>query len=50
MTTDDFNETDPFDVAPLRLTVDLSAVAENWRAMAKRSGNARAGAVVNHPL
>lgn len=46
MTTDDFNETDPFDVAPLRLTVDLNAIAENWRAMAKRSGNARAGAVV----
>ncbi len=46
MTTDDFTETDPFDVAPLRLTIDLGAIADNWRAMARRSGNARTGAVV----
>lgn len=46
MTTDDFTETDPFDVAPLRLTIDLCAIADNWRAMARRSGNARTGAVV----
>ena len=46
MTTDDFSETDPFDVAPLRLTIDLGAIADNWRAMARRSGNARTGAVV----
>lgn len=32
--------------APLRLTVDLSAIAENWREMARRSGKARAAAVV----
>jgi alanine racemase len=32
--------------APLRLTVDLSAIADNWRDMARRSGKARAAAVV----
>lgn len=32
--------------APLRLTVDLSAIAENWREMARRSGSARTAAVV----
>lgn len=39
-------ELDPFDTAPLRLTVDLAALAENWQALAKRSGRARTGAVV----
>lgn len=38
--------TEAFDAAPLRLTVDLAALADNWRAMARRSGRARAGAVV----
>ncbi|EKF58347.1 alanine racemase [Agrobacterium albertimagni AOL15] len=32
--------------APLRLTIDLSAIADNWREMARRSGKARAAAVV----
>lgn len=50
--TDDFDdsfseiETDGFDAAPLRLTVDLGALADNWRDMARRSGKARASAVV----
>jgi alanine racemase len=35
-----------FDAAPLRLTVDLDAVVENWRTMARLSGRARTGAVV----
>lgn len=35
-----------FDVAPVRLTVDLGALADNWREMQRRSGNARAAAVV----
>ena len=35
-----------FDAAPLRLTVDLAALAGNWRRMAALSGSARAGAVV----
>ncbi|NTF31392.1 alanine racemase [Rhizobium skierniewicense] len=39
-------ETDAFDTAPLRLTVDLAALADNWRDMAKRSGEARTSAVV----
>ncbi|MDO1581673.1 alanine racemase [Rhizobium oryzicola] len=43
---DDLVETDPFDFAPLRLTVDLQALADNWRDMAHRSGKARASAVV----
>ncbi|SIP92402.1 alanine racemase [Rhizobium sp. RU35A] len=43
---DELMETDPFDAAPLRLTVNLEALAENWRDMAARSGRARAGAVV----
>ncbi len=45
---DGFSETevDAFDVAPLRVTVDLGALADNWRDMAKRSGKARASAVV----
>ncbi|WP_142586915.1 alanine racemase [Pseudorhizobium halotolerans] len=37
---------DPFDIAPVRLTVDLGALAENWRDMAERSGSARTAAVV----
>ncbi|XUY27666.1 alanine racemase [Agrobacterium sp. rho-8.1] len=50
--TDEFDdsfsetETDAFDTAPLRLMVDLAALADNWRDMAKRSGKARASAVV----
>ncbi len=50
--TDDFDdsfseiETDAFDAAPLRLTVDLAVLADNWRDMARRSGKARASAVV----
>ena len=44
---DDFPaDADPFDTAPVRLTVDLGALADNWRDMAKRSGSARAAAVV----
>lgn len=43
--SDDF-EDDPFASAGLRLTVDLAALAENWRDMARRSGKARASAVV----
>ena len=37
---------DEFLAAPTRLTIDLTAVANNWRDMAKRSGKARAAAVV----
>lgn len=37
---------DPFDTAPVRLTVDLGALTDNWRDMARRSGNARTAAVV----
>ncbi|MCM2449915.1 alanine racemase [Agrobacterium vitis] len=37
---------DEFLTAPLRVTIDLQALADNWREMAKRSGKARAGAVV----
>ncbi len=50
--TDEFDdgfsdtEVDAFDVAPLRVTVDLGALADNWRDIAKRSGKARASAVV----
>lgn len=45
---DNFSETemDAFDAAPLRLSVDLTALADNWRDMAKRSGKARTSAVV----
>lgn len=35
-----------FSAAPLRLTVDLNAVVENWRAIRRISGKARTGAVV----
>ncbi len=50
--TDDFEdtfaetETDAFEQAPLRLTVDLGALADNWRDMRRRSGKARTAAVV----
>jgi alanine racemase len=37
---------DDFDIAPVRLTVDLQALAENWQEMASRSGSARTAAVV----
>jgi len=37
---------DEFLSAPLRLTVNLAAIADNWRDMAKRSGKARAAGVV----
>ncbi|MGV8939790.1 MAG: alanine racemase [Allorhizobium sp.] len=38
--------TDEFATAPLRLTIDLQALADNWRDMAERSGTARTAAVV----
>lgn len=37
---------DDFDIAPVRLTIDLQALADNWRDMAQRSGQARTAAVV----
>jgi alanine racemase len=37
---------DEFDTAPARLTIDLGALADNWREMARRSGSARTAAVV----
>lgn len=43
---DDFSAEAAFEAAPLRLTVDLAAMAENWRDMQRRSGKARTGAVV----
>ena len=43
---DDLPNPVDFDAAPLRLTVDLAAVTENWRTMAKLSGAGRTGAVV----
>lgn len=43
---DELPEMDPFETAPVRLTVDLQALAENWQDLARRSGKARAGAVV----
>ncbi|QCI98206.1 alanine racemase [Agrobacterium larrymoorei] len=50
--TDEFDDSfsemdaDAFDTAPLRLTVDLGALADNWRDMQRRSGKARTAAVV----
>lgn len=44
--TDNFDDNDAFASAGLRLTVDLGALVENWREMARRSGNARAAAIV----
>jgi alanine racemase len=37
---------DEFDIAPVRLTVDLGALVDYWREMARRSAPARAAAVV----
>ncbi len=39
-------EFDAFESAALRLTVDLGAVVDNWRTMARLSGKARTAAVV----
>ncbi len=36
----------PFEAAPSRLTIDLGALAENWRMLKKASGKARTGAAV----
>lgn len=36
----------PFEAAPSRLTIDLDALAENWRMLARASGKARTGAAV----
>ena len=36
----------PFEAAPSRLTIDLGALAENWRTLRKASGKARTGAAV----
>ena len=44
--TDNFNDDDAFASAGLRLTVDLGALVENWRDLARRSGKARTAAVV----
>ncbi|MFK0163764.1 alanine racemase [Rhizobium sp. NPDC090279] len=44
--TDNFNDNDAFASAGLRLTVDLGALVENWRDLARRSGKARTSAVV----
>lgn len=43
---DSFIDNDQFEHAPLRLTIDLGALTDNWRDMARRSGRARAAAVV----
>jgi alanine racemase len=43
---DAFDDNDAFASAGLRLTVDLGALVENWRDMARRSGRARTGAAV----
>ncbi len=43
---DDDGFADDFDIAPVRLTVDLGALTENWLDMARRSGTAAAAAVV----
>ncbi|MDM9648429.1 alanine racemase [Rhizobium sp. S163] len=43
---DDYEEEDRFASAGLRLTVDLAALTDNWRDMARRSGKARTAAVV----
>ncbi|MND29450.1 Alanine racemase, biosynthetic [compost metagenome] len=37
---------DDFDIAPVRLTVDLGALVDNWKEMARRSGRASTAAVV----
>ncbi|MBP1850773.1 alanine racemase [Rhizobium halophytocola] len=38
--------TEEFESAPLRLTIDLGAIADNWRDLAKRSGSARTAGIV----
>jgi alanine racemase len=43
---DDTLPFDEFDIAPARLTIDLVALADNWREMADLSGNASTAAVV----
>ena len=43
--TDDY-EDDRFGSAGLRLTVDLTAMTDNWKDLARRSGKARTAAVV----
>ena len=43
---DDHEDEDRFASAGLRLTVDLAALTDNWRDMARRSGKARTAAVV----
>ena len=43
---DDALPFDEFDIAPARLTIDLVALADNWREMADLSGNASTAAVV----
>ncbi|KRB50283.1 alanine racemase [Rhizobium sp. Root708] len=43
---DNLEDEDPFDTAGLRLTVDLTALTDNWKDMARRSGKARTAAVV----
>ncbi|WP_371833317.1 alanine racemase [Ferirhizobium litorale] len=44
--TDETSEFEAFDTAALRLTVDLAAIVDNWRTMARLSGKARTAAVV----
>lgn len=48
MTDQDFlpADADEFDFAPVRLTVDLAALTDNWRDIARRSGKSRTAAVV----
>lgn len=43
---DDLSDLDTFDTAALRLTIDLGAIVDNWRTMARLSGRARTAAVV----
>ncbi len=43
---DILEDEDPFETAGLRLTVDLTALTDNWKDMARRSGKARTAAVV----
>lgn len=40
------DDSDTFEHAPLRLTIDLGALSENYHSMAERSGSARTAAVV----
>lgn len=44
--TDFPDDYDPFTTAGLRLTIDLGAIVENWRDLARRSGRARTAAVL----